>query len=239
VADDPLISNVSDTARWVAQYRAIESARPDALFRDPLSGRLAGERGAAILAASPRRLRSGWNIIARTKIIDELIAACLAEGCQRVVNLAAGLDTRPYRLALPATLTWIEADLPGIVDEKERLLAGETPACKLGRHRVDLSDPVARAALLAGLAGGPPTLVITEGLVHYLDPEVVAALSRDLQVDAGTPRRPPHGLRPRDRRRLLRDRRLARSGGPLPPPRGGALSSGAAAAASSRLGARS
>jgi O-methyltransferase involved in polyketide biosynthesis len=50
---DPLISNVSDTARWVAVYRAWESARPDALFRDPLAGRLAGERGRAIAAAAP------------------------------------------------------------------------------------------------------------------------------------------------------------------------------------------
>ena len=36
--------------------------------------------------------------IARTKLIDDLIAASLAEGCDRVINLAAGLDTRPYRL---------------------------------------------------------------------------------------------------------------------------------------------
>jgi O-methyltransferase involved in polyketide biosynthesis len=48
---DPLVSNVSDTARWVAAYRAMESARPDALFRDPYADRLAGARGHAIGAA--------------------------------------------------------------------------------------------------------------------------------------------------------------------------------------------
>jgi methyltransferase (TIGR00027 family) len=182
VAGEPLVSNVSDTARWVAQYRANESARPDALFRDPLAARLAGERGRAILAAAPRKLRSGWSIVARTRIIDDLVAACLAEGCGRVVNLAAGLDTRPYRLPLPASLSWIEADLPALLDEKERLLADETPACALTRARVDLADEAARAAFLGGLGGGPPTLVITEGLVQYLDAEVVAALARDLSA---------------------------------------------------------
>jgi methyltransferase (TIGR00027 family) len=184
VAGEPLVSNVSDTARWVAQYRAAESARPDAIFRDPLAARLAGERGRAIVATSPRKLRSGWSIVARTKLIDDLVAACLAEGCARVVNLAAGLDTRPYRLPLPASLTWIEADLPALLDEKERLLVGETPACTLTRARVDLAEGAARGAFLAGLAGGPPTLVITEGLVQYLDADVVAALARDLAAAA-------------------------------------------------------
>jgi O-methyltransferase involved in polyketide biosynthesis len=40
---DTLIENVSDTAFWIAHYRAVESARPDALFRDPLAALLAGE----------------------------------------------------------------------------------------------------------------------------------------------------------------------------------------------------
>jgi len=50
---DPLISNVSDTARWIAAYRANESARPDALFHDPLADQIAGARGHAIVAAAP------------------------------------------------------------------------------------------------------------------------------------------------------------------------------------------
>jgi O-methyltransferase involved in polyketide biosynthesis len=54
-----LVSNVSDTARWVATYRAWETARPDALFRDPLAARLAGERGQAITAMMPKQARSG------------------------------------------------------------------------------------------------------------------------------------------------------------------------------------
>jgi O-methyltransferase involved in polyketide biosynthesis len=46
------IRDISDTARWVAMYRAIESERPDARFRDPFAGRLAGERSASSGAAS-------------------------------------------------------------------------------------------------------------------------------------------------------------------------------------------
>src|SRR5262245_62515245 len=95
----PLIQDVSDTARWVAVYRAEESARSDALFHDPFAAQLAGERGRAIAARAPRA--SSFAMVARTKLIDDLVAASIAEGCDRVVNLAAGFDTRPYRLALP------------------------------------------------------------------------------------------------------------------------------------------
>jgi methyltransferase (TIGR00027 family) len=185
MADNP-VSNVSDTARWVAAYRAAESARKGALFTDPLAGRLAGDQGRAIVAASPRRMRSGWTVVTRTKLIDDLVIASVADGCDRVINLAAGMDTRPYRLPLPASLTWVEADLPAIIDEKERLLVGETPACTLTRECVDLSDAPAREAFLSrAVAPARSALVITEGLLMYLDEPVVRELAIALAAHAG------------------------------------------------------
>jgi O-methyltransferase involved in polyketide biosynthesis len=53
--NDTLIQNVSDTAFMAAAYRAAETARSDALFHDPLSARLAGERGEKILAGLPKK----------------------------------------------------------------------------------------------------------------------------------------------------------------------------------------
>lgn len=175
------VSNVSDTARWVATYRAWESARPDALFHDPFAARLAGEKGVQISKLMPRQAANGWPIIARTKLIDDLIADSLRQGCRRVVNLAAGLDTRPYRLALPSALQWIEVDLPGMIDEKSRLLAAEQPVCQLTRRAADLGDASSRKGLFEELfAGSDPTLVLTEGLLVYLDEPVVRALSAAL-----------------------------------------------------------
>jgi methyltransferase (TIGR00027 family) len=175
---DPLISNVSDTARWVATYRAVESARPDALFHDPLADRLAGGRGRAIVAAGPRMTRNGWWLVARTKVIDDVIIEAIGDGCDRVLNLAAGLDTRRYRLALPPDFTWVEADLPQLLAEKEQALADQTPRCRLRRHAVDLADPAARDAFMnEELAGATKALVLTEGLLMYLEASDVAALS--------------------------------------------------------------
>ena len=171
-----------DTARWVATYRATESARPDALFHDPLAERLAGERGRAIVASAPRTIRNGWWLVARTKVIDDVIIEAIGDGCDRVLNLAAGLDTRPYRLDLPPDFTWVEADLPALLAEKAQLLVDEATRCRLTRHAVDLADPAARDAFLnEELAGATKVLVLTEGLLMYLEDTDVQALSAALK----------------------------------------------------------
>ena len=173
-----LISNVSDTARWIAAYRADESARGDALFHDPLADRLAGERGRAIAAAAPP---VSWALVTRIKLIDDMVLTAISEGADRVLNLAAGLDTRPYRLDLPQDLRWIEADLPALIAEKEHLLADQTPRCQLTRTAVDLADTASRDAFLTeALAGATTALVLTEGLLMYLTENDVAALSQSL-----------------------------------------------------------
>ncbi|WP_063047636.1 class I SAM-dependent methyltransferase [Nocardia pseudovaccinii] len=176
-----LVTNVSDTARWVAAFRAAESARPDALFHDPLADRVAGERGHAIAAHTPRLMLNGWNLVTRTKLIDDLILKTIAEGCDRVINMAAGMDTRPYRLDLPAEFPWIEADLPELVAEKNELLNGESPRCALTRTPVDLADPEARGQFLdKALEGAQRALVLTEGLIYYLSDDDVTGLAAAL-----------------------------------------------------------
>ncbi|HEY6483754.1 MAG TPA: SAM-dependent methyltransferase [Steroidobacteraceae bacterium] len=175
------ITNVSDTARWVAVYRAWESARSDALFRDPYAQRLAGPRGEEIARLMPRQARSGWPLIARTRLIDDRVAEAIRDGCDCVVNLAAGLDARPYRLELPSALRWVEVDLAALSDEKERLLADARPRCRLVRIKADLTDDRARAsALVEALGSARRALAISEGLLVYLADVQVRALSADL-----------------------------------------------------------
>src|SRR5262245_45800813 len=110
---DPAIRNVSDTAAWAAHYRALESDRPDASFRDPYAERLAGERGRRIAAQEREMDRAAWAWAMRTLLFDELLLGEIAGGADLVVNLAAGLDARPYRMDLPPDLRWVEVDLAG------------------------------------------------------------------------------------------------------------------------------
>jgi methyltransferase (TIGR00027 family) len=178
---EPLIRNISDTARWVAVYRARETDRPDAVFRDPFARRLAGERGEQIANSMPIGRDNDWSMVTRTYLIDQLVAEQVREGVDMVINLAAGLDSRPYRMPLPSSLRCVEIDLPEILDYKESILRDDKSVCSLERFRLDLSDLEARRALFTQLGSkAKKALVITEGLIIYLSADDVAALAQDL-----------------------------------------------------------
>ncbi len=176
----PVLRDISDTARWVAVYRA------DALFRDPYARRLAGERGEEIAAAMRARSRPEWPFVIRTFLFDSLILEYVRGGGDMVVNLAAGLDARPYRMDLPPSLLWVEVDLPGILSYKEGILEHERPHCRLRRVRIDLRDRGARQNLFAELGrSARNVLIVTEGLMIYLTREEAAALAADLAAPVG------------------------------------------------------
>ena len=177
-----LIDNVSDTARWVAYYRAMETRRPDAVFRDPYAERLAGEKGREIVEQMKSGLRMAWAMIVRTAVMDEiLMQAIRGMKVDLVVNLAAGLDARPWRLDLPPTLRWVDVDLPGILDYKLETLKAENARCQYEGIRVDLTDAAKRKALFEQLgASAQRIFVIAEGLLIYLEPSDVRALASDL-----------------------------------------------------------
>lgn len=185
MADSP-IRNISDTALWVAYYRALETERQDAVFRDPFARALAGERGERIAKAQPFTGKNSWPFIARTVLFDRFVEQEVRAGADLVLNLAAGLDTRPYRMDLPKTLRWVEVDLPGILDYKEQVLGGATAVCRVERVRLDLSDEPGRRALFERLSAEASRVVtLTEGLLIYLSPGEVASLARDLAAVKG------------------------------------------------------
>jgi methyltransferase (TIGR00027 family) len=180
MSDANPIRNVSDTALWVAIYRAMESERPDALFHDPYARRLAGKRGEAIVAEMPGGKSSSWPMVVRTAVMDEIVLRCVRQGARTVLNLAAGLDARPYRLDLPADLHWLHVDLPDMLAYFRDNMAAETPRCRLKFIAADMRDAEARREVFARAGGNGPVLVITEGLLIYLETADVAELARDL-----------------------------------------------------------
>ena len=176
-----LVQNISDTAKWVAIFRAEESERPDAVFHDPFARKLAGEKGEQIANAIEFGKDNSWSFVARTFLLDEFTMRHVREGYDMVLNLAAGLDARPYRMDLPSSLQWVEVDLPGIIEEKEKVLNNETPRCNLTRIKLDLADQKARMELFKKLnSKASKILVMSEGLIIYLTNEQVAAFATDL-----------------------------------------------------------
>ena len=181
-APSGMIANVSDTALWVAYYRQMESERPDPIFNDPYAKLLAGEKGEAIVNAMKSGRQMAWAMIVRTKVFDEVVLELIAnDGVDLVINLAAGLDARPWRLDLPASLRWVDIDFPDMVEYKTSRLRNEKPRCAYQAVATDLSDASTRAGVFARISNGATrTLVLSEGLLIYLHADQVASLARDL-----------------------------------------------------------
>lgn len=183
---EPMIDNVADTAMWVAYYRAQETQEAQPLFRDPLAKVLAGEKGRLIAEQMGSQSRySKWTVILRTCIIDDFILSLAKEGVDTVINLGAGLDTRPYRMNLPSDLNWIEVDQEQIIRYKEQLLQNEKPTVKLKRIALDLSDRQKRQQLFSELnSNTKKAVILMEGVVPYLTEEQMATVAEDLYTES-------------------------------------------------------
>lgn len=177
---DAAVRSVSDTALWVATLRAIESERADRVFQDPLASVLAGNLGRRIARSIPCSASVAWGVIVRTCAIDRLVREAVDGGVDTVLNLGAGLDTRPYRMDLPARLRWVEIDLPAIVEFKNARLSGHEAACTVERIGLDLSSRASRKEIFACCAArSKSALLVAEGVIPYLSNDEVASLAEE------------------------------------------------------------
>lgn len=179
-----IIQHVSDTSFWVAYYRAMESDRPDALFKDPYARILLGDqisRFEKIRSEATKWTR--WTVVMRTLIIDQMIHDLIAKGVTTFVNLGAGLDSRPYRMNLGNSIQWIEVDFPHVIEHKRKHLRDFQPTCTLESISLDLTNRSARKEFLGNIAAKYSKIVVlTEGVLPYLTPAQVADLSDDFMA---------------------------------------------------------
>ncbi len=173
---------VGKTALGVALVRAHESRRPDRLFDDPYAAAFVAAAPAAFPDAFPGRTAAAADPLARmgaafavgavlrTRFFDDYLLRARAAGCAQVVLLAAGLDTRAYRLAWPAGTRVFELDLPAVLDFKERVLhqAAAVAGCERIAVPVDLREDWTAAVRAGGLDPSEPTAWLCEGLLIYL-----------------------------------------------------------------------
>ncbi len=164
--------SLGNTAYWTAAVRAQESERADRLFSDPWAKALAGEVGAAWMAG--RTPESVAPIVLRTRYLDDfLLRIAKNENVNQVVMLAAGLDTRAYRLAWPAGMRSFELDQENVLGYKAHVLgmAGAKPAGELHSLGVDLTGDWQAALLRSGFDPAQPAIWMLEGFLFYISNE--------------------------------------------------------------------
>jgi len=175
------LQHVSDTAIWIATYRALESRRKRPLFQDPFADLLVGGRGKEMAKNAGLAAGVHWSVVIRTCVIDDYLKEAIARGTSTILNLGAGLDTRPYRMQLPRDLLWIEVDFPDVLALKESALKDQVPSCQLRRLKMDLADgPLRRKAFAEINSQGGDVLILTEGVIPYMTADAAGELARDL-----------------------------------------------------------
>ncbi|HZA12182.1 class I SAM-dependent methyltransferase [Mycobacterium sp.] len=180
-------TSVGATALFVAAARALESQKPQPVAVDPYAAdlcRAAGGLWADLIdGKSPdHRLHTPFGQLfqsfqgARTKFFDEFFASALGAGVRQAVILAAGLDSRGYRLPWPAGTVVFELDQPKVLEFKRTVLVdhGHAPTAELRDVGIDLRDDWPQALADNGFDTATPSAWIAEGLLMYLP-----AMTRD------------------------------------------------------------
>lgn len=173
------------TAKLTAAGRAVENRRADRLFEDPLAEALAGEDGFRLMEQwrLPGAPRENPTIGPRTRFYDDLVADAVANGLRQIVLIAAGMDTRAFRLALPPELIVFELDLPELLAQKQAILEQEhaEPRCRRVVVATDLAnDDWPQALTASGFDRAARTVFVVEGLSWYLTEEENGRLLDDL-----------------------------------------------------------
>ncbi|MFD1044559.1 SAM-dependent methyltransferase [Kibdelosporangium lantanae] len=200
------MSEVSRTALGVATMRAIETRRPNRLFEDPYAEAFVPLTPEKIDRANQSLFRV--HIVVRTRFFDDYLLAAVKAGCQQVVLVAAGLDTRAFRLDWPEEIRLYELDLPTLLAYKEKTLGGRGAEPRADRTvvPVDLREDWPQNLVTAGFDPSVPTAWLVEGLLVYLTADeaagVLAAVTslsapgsqigcEDRDPDAPSERNPP------------------------------------------------
>ncbi|WP_072691282.1 SAM-dependent methyltransferase [Rhodococcus marinonascens] len=179
------LTPVGKTALAVARARAEESTRADRLFEDPYASAFveaapesAPEQPADSDGANRLRDDLATHIVTRTRFFDRYLLDACAHGCRQVVLLAAGLDTRAFRLDWPDDVRLFEVDRADILGFKRDILdvAGAAPVCERTIIQADLSERWEKPLVAAGFDRTVPTVWLAEGLMVYLSADDAAGL---------------------------------------------------------------
>ncbi len=177
-----LVERISDTALWAAAYRALETQKPDPLFKDPFASELAGEKGWGIVRQLKGGKTNAFSFGIRTRFFDEaILEAVKNHRIDGVLNLGSGLDTRPYRLDLPSQLQWFDVDLPEITSYMLEKMQTHQPRCRVERLSWDINDTQSRKEFFSKVNyEAKRVLVICEGVLTYFSSGQIDSLVKDL-----------------------------------------------------------
>jgi methyltransferase (TIGR00027 family) len=206
-----ITTSVGSTALFVATARALEAQKPDPLVIDPFAEVFCRAVGGEVVDVLDGKIPDhqlktpDWGVHfvnfqgARTKYFDSYFRQAADAGVRQVVILAAGLDSRAYRLPWPDQTTIFELDQPQVLDFKRQVLAehGAKPNAERREVAIDLREDWPQALRDSGFDPAKPSAWIAEGLLIYLPAaaeeqlftgiDTLAAAASHVAVEDGEP----------------------------------------------------
>lgn len=174
---------IAKTSLLTAAMRAAETSRGEGrLFSDPFAEVLAGSEGFSLLEQLRAEVGEQPSVALRTRYFDDRVVEGLAQGIRQVVIVAAGMDTRAYRLSFPEGARVFELDRPEVLGYKRERLGDTPPLCARHAVGVDLREEWKGRLTGAGMDAAERTLWLVEGLLLYLDE--AAAVTLFEKIDA-------------------------------------------------------
>ncbi len=181
-----LASSVGATATMVAAARALASREAEPLITDPYAAdlvravgidfftRMVDEQFTPTDEKTAAGLRLMTEVVAvRTRFFDDFFVEAGAAGIRQAVILAAGLDSRAYRLPWSTGTVVYEIDQPQVVGAKTDAMSrlGATPTAERRTVAIDLRDDWPAALRETGFDPAAPSAWSVEGLLMYLPPD--------------------------------------------------------------------
>ena len=189
-----IATKVGATAALVAMARAAETNSAKPLIRDQFAEPLVTTEALAQL----REEMLWWtdpesngaddatmdfpNLVdymaVRTHFFDQFLVSSAHKGIKQHVIVAAGLDSRAYRLDWPAGSVVYEIDIPPVLEYKADTLnsLGAMPTAIRRPVGVDLRNDWPAALSASGFEPTRPTAWIVEGLLQYMSAEATESL---------------------------------------------------------------
>lgn len=180
---EKVASLLGATAGWTASVRSLESVRSDALFNDPWAASLAGTEGEAWIAQ--RTPDSVLPIVLRTRFFDDFLMRSMQQTeVRQIILMAAGLDTRAFRLPWPEKASLFELDQAAVLQYKEKVLqaADAQPRCLRQCVAADLTMPWEQKLIECGFDPQQPSIWLLEGFLFYIPCEVLVKVLNDVSA---------------------------------------------------------
>jgi O-methyltransferase involved in polyketide biosynthesis len=160
----PTLTPVEDSLLLTLYARALDNRLPKPILSDAMADEIVRKIDYNFEQFKVNK-NFVLNVALRAKKLDEVASGFIRHHPDAVgLDLGAGLDTRAFRIAAPATVDWYDVDYPTVVATREHLIPDRSNVHTIG---ADVTD----SDWLNNVPTDRPAVIVADGLMGFLAKE--------------------------------------------------------------------